>query len=217
MTAKKHGKKITTRKNPPRKIVIDWSGDELGGEEFASIGREFSGGCHIYIDYDGTIWQFADLFDKVSRGGWIDSDAIWIVLQNKGAPPQNKKFPRGTFRMEVNDLKVSALASTTEQLEALEQLILLVCDSLQLAPNVPRDGNYEVLRGEVSKRMVKDHEVILAAFHLKSTTVSPGPGVIEILDELEQHFSDLEEEEDDDDEEEGDEDLDGVDESMADA
>jgi len=197
LTMEVEGMKIEPRNHRPQKIIIDWSGNEMTGQDFAAFLAKGKTGCHLYIDYDGGIWQFADLFDQVVRKKEVDGDSIWIVLQNKGVPPEDPRYKRGTFREDFHGRKMPVLGSVLDQLTALEELIALICESVRILPIIPRVGEEAIDLAVMEPDDLKDYVGLLLASHVDARTMSPGPGVIELLDEMDQEFND----EDDDDSE----------------
>ncbi len=189
----------------PTKILIDWSGNEMNAEEYAGFLSKWKTGAHLFIDHEGRLWQFVDLGNQVRRHPAGDVGGIWIVLQNKGAPPEDPRVRRGTFRITREGQTYSVLCATTAQIETLEELVVLLCESFRIEPRLPRvDG--EATHPECSAippalfstRALEDWEGVLLAMHLDGRTLSPGPGILQALDELEQIW-DTEEEEDEDD------------------
>jgi hypothetical protein len=186
------GMKTAPRKVRPTKIIIDWSGREMTGEDYAVFLAKGMSGAHVFIDYDGGIWQFVDLFDKVNRGGAIDEEAIWVVLQNKGVPPEDLHYRRGTFVMKLGKTEIPVLGCVLEQLEALEEVIALICQSLLIPPTIPREQSLDgrgVFSGFLPPDLIEEWPPgILFASNLSEKTVSPGPGVADLLDEIDETF-----------------------------
>lgn len=181
-----NGIRVVARKGQRvRKIIVDWSGNEMNAEEYAAFLSKGKTGCHLFIDHEGGIYQFADLsHSRVNRVGAFDAESVWIVLQNKGEPVADPRVPRGTFRYAWGGRELPALGSLTEQLESLYQLVDLICESLQIEPWLPR-RNEELITRHLSAKAASGWQGVLLASHLSSYTVSPGPGVLEVLDELE--------------------------------
>lgn len=195
-----------TRHARPSKIIIDWSGNEMNADEYVDWLHKSKLGCHLFIDSDGDIHQFADLWDaKVPRaGGELDEQVIWIVLQNQGRPPADKRVLRGVFNYRFGDFRGPALGATSEQIETLLEVVQLICVSLDIPPCLPRK-NEEPIEAILKPATVNAWSGILLASHT-APTASPGPGILAALDELEQAlFSEDEESEDDEEDPDGEE------------
>ncbi len=193
----------------PRMIVIDWSGNEMSAEEYGAFMARGNAGAHLYIDHEGGITQYTDLWNKVRRMKSVDDVAIWVVIQNKGIPPHDDRVSRGAFVYSFGEHKLSALCANSDQIDSLVYLLGLICDSLQIPPSIPRkDGEplERAIRGKTGPRW----NGVLLASHLDAGTVSPGPGILEALDEFEHDML----AEDDEYDEEEDTDFDGEDQEV---
>lgn len=203
----------TRRKKPPTKVIIDWSANEMSAREYSDFARgKKYGATHIYIDHEGTIWQFADLMvDCIPRSKELDQEAIWIVLQNQGMPPADSRVARGVWLYEFGRHKLPTLGVINDQLEVLEELIVLLFSSMPwMEPVVPRKDS-EVVMKPLSPKVIEAWRGLLLASHVDSSTVSPGPGIIDVLDELEAEWfeeDEYDEDEDTDFEAETDEEVD---------
>jgi hypothetical protein len=189
--------KTKRRKERPKKIIIDWSGNEMNAEEYAAFLRRGKTGTHLFIDHEGIVWQFADLWlAKVARWKGVDDDSIWITLQNKGVPPSDTRVARGVFVYEFGAFKKPVLAVNADQLDSLTEIIDLICRSMGILPHVPRkDG--QLITHQLKPRTVRAWEGILLASHV-APTLSPGPGALPALAELEHKLLSEDEEEDED-------------------
>jgi len=190
--------KRTPRKGKPTKIVIDWSGLEATAEDYSNT--RF--GCHLYIDEEGDVHQFADLWlDQVGRGGpRVDAGAIWIVLQ-VGVPPVGN-VKRGAFLYRWGGKTHKVLGATTEQLESLAEVVILICMSLGIPLEIPEQKK---MLGEVT---VAEWKGVLLASHVADTP-APGPGVLEILEESFGELAMDEDGDEDEDEDESDDEFEG--------
>lgn len=193
--------KSRERTHKPSKICIDWSGNEMNASEYAAYLERGKTGCHLFIDSGGETYQFADLWtEAVTRSNALmDADAIWIVLQNKGVPPEDARVKRGVFIYDFGRFTGPALGVTADQLEELESILGVICACLGIPPCLPRKEE-EVIRKQLSTRVLKEWNGILLASHI-APTMSPGPGVLDALDEFEAEcFSEDDEDLDDEDE-----------------
>jgi hypothetical protein len=175
------------RERKPTKVVIDWSGHEMSAREYADFLARGTLGAHLYIDEAGTISQLADLWqEQVARVRAVDAEAVWIVLQNEGRPPSDRRVRRGAFRYRFGDLELSTLTCNADQIEALEDVVTLICLSMGIPPSLPRRHG-EVVREPLSEETVQRWEGLLLASHLPRTppTVAPGPHILDVLDQLE--------------------------------
>lgn len=181
--------RVLHRRKRPRKIILDWSGNEESAEEYGAFLGRSEYGTHLYIDHQGVIWQFADLWaGKVRRGRKaIDEEAVWIVLQNKGKPPEDARVRRGTFIYQFGAHKIPALCMLTEQVDSLLAVLELICQSLQIPPCIPRK-NEEPIITRISETALASWNGILLASHIDSRTIAPGPGILDELDAFEQEM-----------------------------
>lgn len=191
----------------PETIIIDWSGNEMSAKEYA---LETKRAAHLYIDHEGVIWQLADLSVTVAHLGrsaaHVDERAVWIVLQNKGMPPTDSRVKRGVWDTRFGSHRLAVLGATSDQIESLLELAALLAPSLGFDPSIPRrDG--EPVRKALAPKVLAKWTGILLASHVDARTISPGPGILEALDELEEVWFD-ESDEDDTDFEGDDEEID---------
>ena len=193
----------TTR---PNKIIIDWSRGEQSADDYGKGLGESKKGCHLYIDKNGDVHQFADLWlHKVKRGGiFIDQDAIWIVMQNRGDADIESKVKRGGFLYPWGKKRYHVFGANNDQIDALLEVVMLIGMSIGIPLGFPhRDEN--MLKEQLSPLMTTAFSGVLLASHVLDTA-APGPG---ILDALQEAFEDLEEDENEDEDEDEDEDEPG--------
>lgn len=203
-------KGVTRRRERPRKIIIDWSGNEMNAEEYGRFLEKSKVGCHLFIDAEGSITQYADLWaQRVMRhpNTVLELDAIWIVLQNRGAPPADSRVSRGSFAYRWGNEVMPVLGATADQIDALIEVVALICESLDIEPCLPRVDGVPARR-KIGTKVATNWQGILLASHI-SPSMSPGPGVLDALAQLEDAF--FSEEEDEDEDEEEDEGEDGED------
>jgi hypothetical protein len=162
-------------------------------------------GAHLYIDHLGQIFQYADLgVYRARRHPPVDESAIWIVMQNKGEPPFDPRVPRGVYRYIFGKKEGPSLCCTSDQVDSLMDVIDLICRSMSIPMGIPRTKAMDPVAKKLSSKKLDRWSGILLASHA-APVLSPGPCVLEALDELEQMFlSELYEEDEEDEGEPGD-------------
>lgn len=122
----------------PDLIVVSFSDEEMSHRQFFKNCTENNRSAHVYIDHEGQIFQFADLWShRCVYDSGQSHRSIEIVLQNRSKPTPLKKYPRGVMQMIVDGDERFVLTTTTGQLDALEFVVDLICKSIKIPLELP--------------------------------------------------------------------------------
>lgn len=148
---------------------------------------------HFIIDWDGTIFQTADVLWVTYHAGEYNKESIGIDLNNlmpnlerdpRGEPypsdhprvaeMQKKEFKRPrSGRMRINGGKVQSYGYTDAQYQSLIALLKVLTDQLEIPKQVPFDA-----RGEIVPDVLQDPSFsgTIAHWHVSPDRWDPGPG-----------------------------------------
>lgn len=174
-----------SRPRDPRMIVGHWTGGESSGRTlFRNIrrrktrdGRGLS--VHLYIDYEGVIWQYCDTILSTRHAGKANGRAIGIEKQNRAWDPKKlpkswAKFERGKLRQTLKGRSVSVLSFTTAQLESWVEVAGALSDFYQIPYHVPANSNGSLLTDQMTRAQWSRFEGTLGHYHLTDTRLDPG-------------------------------------------
>jgi hypothetical protein len=185
----------------PNLIVGHWTGGEgQAAQVFRTLltrktkdGRGLS--VHLFIDYRGVIWQFADLEMQTRHASAVNPRSIGVEMQNQGLPRKGKlpkswaPYPRGVYRDYLKGSDRAMCFFTGDQMEAWVALCETLCNFFNIAKQVPGDpemlkrgsiGSGMVLRDTMPKRANKTFEGVIGHYHC-SRKLDPGTQPLEEL------------------------------------
>ena len=164
----------------PELIVVNFSHEEMTYRQFFKNCMDSNRSAHLYIDHEGEIFQFADLWSSrcVYESGQSHR-SIEIVLQNRQRPTPLKKYPRGVMEMKLNGEPRSVLTTTTGQLDALEFVTDLICKSIKIPFDLPAEKEAPLLRPLPTKERFS-FTGIVGQIHL-GEGIAPGEQVLNEL------------------------------------
>jgi hypothetical protein len=170
------------RTRKPDLLVFHWSGGEGG---FRQIYRTLTSrklGVHLFIAYDGTITQFADLWTvSCAHASAANPRSIGVEMQNKAFGAPHARFPRATLPMVGHGGKYRGLSMTGEQLASAVALAELVTASLAFPFTMPAaPGGKAPLLDFLPKAEQRSFSGVCGHIHF-SPKVCPGAQVMRVL------------------------------------
>lgn len=181
-TGKKSEKNNRPRSIKPNLMVFHWSGGEGSYERIFKTLTKRKLGIHLYIDYDGDIYQYADLWTVAcAHAHRANARSIGCEMQNLGLGDSTKKFPRGKILMEGHGRHYNGLSMTSAQLESMHALTELVTKSLGIPFKVPTapDGHGPLL-DYLTPKQQQTFAGVAGHIHF-SEKVCPGAQVLQSL------------------------------------
>jgi N-acetyl-anhydromuramyl-L-alanine amidase AmpD len=181
-TGARSEKNNAKRERKPDLIVVHWTGGEGGHRQVFNTLATRKLGVHLFIDYRGIVYQFADLWTvRCAHAGRANDRSIGIEIQNRGIGKMHPKFPRGSMVMRGHGRKYDGLTMTSDQLDALEEVAGLICASMDIPFKVPtnKEGTGPLL-DYLTPQQQRTHKGIAGHIHF-SSKVCPGQQVLEEL------------------------------------
>lgn len=185
----------------PDLIVGHWTGGEGQARQVYStlLSRKTEDerglSVHVFIDYDGVIWQFADLDRRTRHASAVNNRSVGVEMQNQGFPRKGKlpkswkPYERGRYRDLLKGKERTMCFFTADQLEAWCALCEGVCDHFGIPKQVPanaellKQGNFAsglVLRDTLPRRANKTFKGVIGHYHC-SKKLDPGTQPLEEL------------------------------------
>ena len=163
-----------------RAIVVESTSERDAAAAVAAL-ADASRAAHFVIDWDGTIHQTADIYDRPRGRNRLDRVAISVVLNNPMVQIErvgaNAEPPSPPYRRAViNGQLVEAVAYSPEQVQALGRLVRVMSETFMIiSPDVPRgaDGSPRTQAFPGADR----YRGVLAGYHVDQASVSPGPSL----------------------------------------
>lgn len=185
----KLGRDAVRKRNAPIDlIVVHWTAGEGSAKNCFNVLKNRKSpkaprglSVQFYGDYYGKLTQYCDLDLVALHAGAYNGRSIGIEIQNKGVPPENKKFPRGRYLTELKGKKRSLLMFNLDQVEMLLVWLDDMCSLLDIPRKLPRDKHGEVPRVLMTPKAIAAHKGVIFHYHLSGPKIDPGTQLIDTL------------------------------------
>jgi len=178
-----HGFSFTgeDRWKKPNLILLHFSHEEETARQFFTRMKKQRKSAHLYIDHSGQVFQFADLWATRCRHSTVASErSIGIFIQNRGTRKALKKFPRGSMVMTLNNQEHTVLTTTSGQLDALEEVLSLITQSIVIPFDLPSE-NEDVMLKRIEHGRENLFSGIAGGVHFNKNSIDPGEQILREL------------------------------------
>lgn len=156
---------VGRRRQETRHLVHHWTGGSRQAPEVFEMWRTRKLSVHLFVEPDGTVYQFCDLDRRCSHAGTVDdwdrdghemSANAWSIGIEAVNPALPRSPPKGIQRAVVREVihgqAVNATTFTAAQTRSLLELTRVICARYELPVAVPMEG------GDVLARVLTEPE-----------------------------------------------------------
>jgi len=180
------------RVEKPSLIIWHWTGGENPASTVYETLIRRRLGVEFCIDIEGIIWQFVDplLWDPQDTSGAEGHRSISIEIVNYGFAWKKSEVPvKGRDRIVDNETihtnKLRVARFWPDQITAVENLTITLCDSLNIPKKFPKDKNGKTALHVLTPEEQKNFTGIMGHFHKTTQKFDPGFHIFKVLEHLE--------------------------------